>query len=279
LTQTAEKSASSDGVKPTTLSFSYAEAKVAAWIGNSGMLVRDLGLLAASDSTIDAKHWKAKDGAASLLVANTRGDFYFLYLLRGGARFEQMDGTVVALNAGDSLFVRPFPTGTLHVDADFEAFDFVGQGLLAQVETDFSARAEDHGTVQRVIVSRDIPANYIVGNGPRRFFTYRDLGVATGTDRRIHIHCIRLAHPVEQGTGWHIHSMDQFFFQASGQQHLYVEGAVSPMCRYGDVMAIPAGTRHNVDEISDNYCAVEICIPADYDTLSKAAPDTVMADH
>jgi mannose-6-phosphate isomerase-like protein (cupin superfamily)/uncharacterized cupin superfamily protein len=264
--------------KPTGLQFSYADADEADWQAIAGLLKRDLGLLAASQGAIDARHWKSELAGNSISIGNDEGEFYFLYLLAGDARFEQEDGTIVDLGAGDSLFVRPFPRGMLRVGAGFEAFDFIGQGLIAQVDTDISARAEDHGTVQRVIVSRDRPENYIVGNGPRRFFTYRDLGVATGTDRRVHIHCIRLAEAVEGGTGWHIHSMDQFFFQASGQQQLHVEGHVSPMCRYGDVMAIPAGTRHNVDQISDTYCAVEICIPADYDTLATDAPAEHVAD-
>jgi mannose-6-phosphate isomerase-like protein (cupin superfamily) len=248
--------------KPTEIDYNYAPYRDAVWeIVAPNLAARDLGIGNASKGVATSGHFKAGGAPGTVeLAAAVGSEFYFLFVLKGHAKFNGQE-----LAVGSSCIVAsPTTAPKLEFSSDFEAFDFVGKSLLTVLDRSCGPfKAAPKGE----FISHDTPQNFVVGNGPRRFFTYRDLGAKAVMGNRIHIQAIRLAQPVTEGTGWHIHSMDQFFFQVSGEQKLYVDGHGINMCTYGDVMAIGAGTRHNVDSISPSYCAVEICIPAEYETI------------
>src|SRR5690606_10980794 len=117
------------------------------------------------------------------------------------------------------------------------------------------------------VSSIDKAADYIVGDGPRSFFSYRDLGVAAATGRRIHIHIVRASKPIEKGTGWHSHSMGQLFYVLEGWADLEVERLPSVRMSAGDAMCIAPRMKHDVPRFSNDYAVLEMCIPADYDTV------------
>jgi hypothetical protein len=71
-------------------------------------------------------------------------------------------------------------------------------------------------------VTREAPDSYEMGNGPRKFFLYRDLETRGETENRIHIHLVRATEPGE-GTGWHYHTMAQWFMVVGGTSNIGVE--------------------------------------------------------
>jgi mannose-6-phosphate isomerase-like protein (cupin superfamily) len=108
---------------------------------------------------------------------------------------------------------------------------------------------------------------YVQGEGPRAYFRYRDLGVAEATGRRIHIHLVRSTKAISGGTGWHSHSMGQLFYVLRGWADLAVERQPWVKMVAGDAMCIAKGMKHNVPGFSEDYLVLEMCIPADYDTV------------
>jgi quercetin dioxygenase-like cupin family protein len=123
------------------------------------------------------------------------------------------------------------------------------------------------------IPSRESEVDYLQGHGPRAFFRYRDLGVADATQRRIHIHVVRStkASP-DGGTGWHSHSMGQLFYVLRGWADLTVERQPGLRMYAGDAMCISPRMKHNVPAFTADYLVLEMCIPADYDTVDAGTP-------
>ena len=120
----------------------------------------------------------------------------------------------------------------------------------------------------RPVVNRDVPAAYKKGDGPRSYFLYRDLGLSAATDRRIHIHALKATAPsAAGGTGAHRHTMCQLFYVMKGWADLQVQGQPDVRMHGGDAMCIAAGLKHNVPAFAADYTIIEICIPADYDTV------------
>jgi mannose-6-phosphate isomerase-like protein (cupin superfamily) len=123
------------------------------------------------------------------------------------------------------------------------------------------------------VLTHDRPESYKQGDGPRKYFQYRDLGIAEATGGRIHIHIIRATGPAQPGgTGWHRHTMCQLFYIFTGSAVLEVEPHDAVRMHAGDAMCISAGTRHNVPDFSSDYSLLEVCSPADYDTVDSDAP-------
>ena len=117
--------------------------------------------------------------------------------------------------------------------------------------------------------SHETETAYVRGDGPREYFLYRDLKVAVATGRRIHIHLVRSTRAVQGGTGWHAHSMGQLFYVLRGWAELEVERQPYVRMGIGDAMCIAKGMKHNVPAFSDDYLVLEMCIPADYDTVDQ----------
>lgn len=121
-------------------------------------------------------------------------------------------------------------------------------------------------------ISREEPGAYRIGDGPRAYFGYRDLGTAAETGRRLHLHIVKATKPMPGGTGWHHHSMGQIFVVLNGWATLAVETHMPVTMRAGDAMCIGAGMRHDVPAFAGDYVVLELCIPADYETEADAPP-------
>jgi quercetin dioxygenase-like cupin family protein len=121
-------------------------------------------------------------------------------------------------------------------------------------------------------ISRESTDAYRVGDGPRAYFGYRDLGTAAITDRRLHLHIVKATKPMPGGTGWHHHSMGQIFVVLNGWATLAVERHQPITMQPGDAMCIGAGMRHDVPAFAGDYAVLELCIPADYVTQADDPP-------
>jgi hypothetical protein len=222
---------------------------------------QELGLWKATDGMFTARRVKAQSKWSIEDIASKRDAWFsFLYILSGSVTLKLQDREVT-LGRHDAVTQAPLSADIVaSVSDQFEFFE---------VQAPRDARVLKFlPNVPKQIVSLDCPEVHIVGKGPRSFFDYRDLGVADSTDRRIEIQVVRAQRSREGGTGWHTHTMAQLTYGLSGWALLGVQGCndwVRQEC--GDALCIPAGYIHNAGSFSDDYWAMQVQIPADYDTI------------
>jgi hypothetical protein len=106
--------------------------------------------------------------------------------------------------------------------------------------------------------------------GPRSYAFYRDLGTREATEGRIHMHLIKadLDNPApEGGSGDHTHSMAQFFLPVQGWLDFTAEEQPKRRCSPGDFYMLGSRVVHNAVLPSRDYATLQMCIPAEYDTV------------
>jgi len=227
---------------------------------------RELGLKAASGGMFSARRVKA-DGNWSVadIESDVRAWLTVLYVLDGWITL-RIDDRAVTLRAHDAICQAPIAVDRV-VDRS---------PLLEFIEI----QAHDDPRVRALmpekppgVVALDAPALHVKGTGPRDFFDYRDLGLADVTNRQVEIQVIRAQRARQGGTGWHSHTMAQLSYGLSGWASLGVEGVREKVIQEpGDALSIPANCVHNADSFSDDYWALQVQIPADYDTSPRDAP-------
>jgi quercetin dioxygenase-like cupin family protein len=239
---------------------------------------RDLLLETATSGQMRAIDLRARDVGGFGGWPETRSaTFIFFYVIEGGVRFDMDDGTIIELGRREAVHL-PFlrhVVGVRHSGdlraAEVRAPGSVHQQALVPLLQIWSS--EESADWESMVV-RNRPELFIPGNGPRAFFTYRDLGTARITERRIHIHDGDGAKkPMAGGTGWHNHSMSQLFYVLDGEATVSVEGYGTHHMVAGDTMMIGKRMSHNVSTYSEGYNVFEICLPADYDTVDQPAPN------
>ena len=234
-----------------------------------GVEQRDLGLGRASDGAMQGRQLRTARGEAEL-AEPLRPDgthFHLFYVIEGRVTLEATNGGRTVLEPGDCVH-QPALSQKHRVtfSAGTQVLEFA---VPVKPSTDGRPfELEPAAQAAQPVINRDQPAAYVQGEGPRSYFLYRDLGVAAATDRRIHIHVLKATAPSQPGgTGEHRHTMCQLFYVFSGWADLEAEGQKTVRMQGGDAMCISAGTRHNVPAFSDDYAIIEVCIPADYDTV------------
>jgi mannose-6-phosphate isomerase-like protein (cupin superfamily) len=120
----------------------------------------------------------------------------------------------------------------------------------------------------RFHVSHDAGAEWDAGL--RRYFEYRDLGMAAASGGKVRAHVIR---PVN-GTvpsDTHYHVLDfQMVYVLKGWARVAFEGIGEIRFEAGSCMYQEPGIVHKVLAYSDDYTVIEITVPADFDTVSVA---------
>jgi mannose-6-phosphate isomerase-like protein (cupin superfamily) len=250
--------------------FGYSPLFSALWRDDPAttLQMRDLSLAQASGDVMLAQHLRAGGFAKqNIAVCEEYSPFVFIFVLAGRVKMHPGGENPIELASFDSAF--RFGTGDKvewAVSHDAEIIKIVAS---REKGTDLGFEKAATGTWT---VSRDDEESYIAGDGPRKYFRYRDLQVARGTNRRIHIHLVRATRSLEGGTGWHSHSMGQIFYVLRGWADLGVDGQASVRMSRGDAMCVHPRLRHNVPAFSADYLVLEMCVPADYDTIDAAAP-------
>lgn len=264
---------------PLPLQFGHVPADQGVWRrpGRSTLEFRDLGLHGSSQGLLDAQHIRAVQAGNRTGWHTQEQEFHYVHVMAGNLTLRTEGGETIVLKTGDTVVQPPFrlDPNVFEHSTDFEGLEFTSAGSFAPIER----YMKDSGIEPQplasgeVIVNRDEPESYIVGDGPRSFFSYRDIGATESTGRRMHIHVVGIADQPPGGTGWHNHTMDQFFLPFTGSLDIWVEGLGHVTMRRGDAMYIPAGLRHDVTEFTRDYTVVEVCIPTDYGTTGQDAPD------
>jgi quercetin dioxygenase-like cupin family protein len=248
---------------PTIVShFGYSPLGPALWQPDphTGLDSRDLSLLQASDDALYGRHLRAGGtGRAGVEIAATHDQFIFLFVLAGTVTLmsDSVETKLGAL-ASATRFGRGADT-QVELSPDAECI------LLKS--TPATADQLGSGGNGQWTITAEAPDQYVVGDGPRSFFRYRDLRTSEATDRRVHIHVVGATRPMDSGTGWHSHSMGQIFYVLRGWADLAVERQPAVRMTTGDAMCISKRMRHNVPSFSEDYLVLEMCVPADYDTV------------
>jgi mannose-6-phosphate isomerase-like protein (cupin superfamily) len=245
--------------------FGYSPSGPAVWRPDpdSALDFRDLSLGQASEHALSGRHLRCAGQPTAIELVQPDCPFAFIFMLSGKATIEIEGSAPQELDPLDSA-TRHGPGAAVrwHFSHDAE--------FIAMQATDAKPELFGQGNGKWVI-NKDSEDKYIVGDGPRKFFSYRDLGVAAATSRRIHIHVVRAVEVGPGGTGWHFHSMGQLFYVLRGWAELSVEFQPEVKMARDDAMCISSGMRHNVPAFSKDYMVLEMCVPADYDTVDAAA--------
>ncbi|NMG41706.1 cupin domain-containing protein [Chelativorans sp. ZYF759] len=259
------------------VAFDFSPLRDAVWKDAGALQSRDLGLGKASGGEIGARNLRSPDGAPIEQWPDTDDSvFRMLFLLSGTLTFDVEDGRTATLSKFDAIHLPLLERArNFRFADDFEAMDIrVPNFESALGPGDFSSIFQFDAPVGNDLgINRETPGNYQTGKGPRSFMRYRDLGSQGQTNGRIHIHLVKVdgAAPAG-GTGWHYHSMGQLFYVLTGN------GEISAVTRdiipigAGDAMCIGAGMLHNVSSFSSDYSVIELCLPADYDTIPASPP-------
>ncbi len=269
-----------EGVHPAVpMAFAVAVAAEATWIASpfGDLEQRDLLLQAASAGQMAAVGLRARRaGTLDGWPDVDRATFIFFYVVEGRIEFEMTDDARVVLGRREAVHLpflrhvrRASYSGDLRAVEVRAPASVPPERLVALLHMPpRDARGDWEG-----MIARNRPERFIRGDGPRAFFTYRDLGTAAITERRIHIHDGDGAkQPMVGGTGWHNHSMSQLFYVLDGEADVAVEGYGTHHLVSGDTMMIGSRMNHNVSAYSEGYNVFEVCLPADYDTVVQPAP-------
>jgi len=272
--------------QPLDFVYDWSPVKNAVWkdLDGSGAQYRDLGLEVASKGLMRARQIRLGLGAGKL-SSDWRAhdlDFEFVFVLKGSATLE-IEGAVHKLSKGAAITQPGLTRYRLDdVSSDFEYIEILGPGTFQTYwgrETALPARASE---LQDVVASYNMetPESYTAAAGPRPYFYYRDLGTAEPTGDRIYIHAVKMIPPArEGGTGWHNHSMRQWFYVLGGSAELEMEVFDSHIDKMplvtGDAMTVSAGQRHDVPSYTEDYFVLEMCIPKEYDTDAREKPENL----
>ncbi|PPR11798.1 MAG: hypothetical protein CFH41_00673 [Alphaproteobacteria bacterium MarineAlpha11_Bin1] len=105
-----------------------------------------------------------------------------------------------------------------------------------------------------------------VGDGMRKCFEYRDLGIRQATDGKFHAHVIRAIDREEEGIGLHRHNEVQFqmVYILKGSMRFWYEGKGEVVAKQGTCILQPPAVKHDVLDWSDDLELLEVTSPADF---------------
>lgn len=268
------------GVSPE-IRFARVDAGVGDWVRGPIPFLeyRDMALADASGGSLGS--WHVRFGREPTAEESWRADdldFNFVYVLAGtltvaaeGRREHRLEvGGAVAFPRLQRYQVKAVSPDfeAIHIGAPAESLSYVGPDI------ELPALAGRLGE-RDLMVTHDTADEYVSGDGPRSFFEYRDLGGRELTDGRVHLHVIHaLGKDVDEGTGWHYHSMGQWMIVLDGRAEMRFENHDRRRIAAFDSTCIGAGPgmRHCVDRVSGDNKVLELCVPAEYDTVAVEAP-------
>jgi uncharacterized protein YjlB len=256
-------------VDPPEIGFAWAPDLAGPYVERDGLLSRELGLAETSGGALGVRRVKVGDPVEAARWRSLDVDFDFLFVLQGGVTASGEGGEEVRLETFDTaLHPRAFRHRLTEFSDDFEALRVTAPARYAEGEVGPAAAAR-----RFPIYTHESEGSYRAGGGPREFFLYRDLETREATDDRIHLHVVRATEP-GPGTGWHYHTMAQWFMVIGGSAVIRVEDQPRQELGRGDSMCIGRGPRmrHEVADFSADYRVLEMCLPAAYDTVAVDEP-------
>jgi hypothetical protein len=260
--------------QPAQIGFAWAATDGGEYVDRfgDGFVYRDLGVAEASNGTLGVQRMRVGGAGQVGAWRQLDTDFDFLYVLAGTVAIEDARGSSTRFEVGGGAL---HPRGYRHRLVDPSA-DFHAVHITAPARFDLTTGTPEPG--HEPVYTHDTDDQYVRGQGPREYFLYRDLGTRGPTDGRIHFHIVR-ASEAGPGTGWHYHSMAQWFMVIGGSSVIRVEDRPRQPLAWGDAMCVGQGPnmRHNVTEFSPDYRVLELCLPAEYETIAVDEPENAAA--
>jgi len=251
------------GWRPGTvppIAYSWMPGDEGEWTrAGTGFEQRELGLVEASKGLIAAVELRPDGQPVAADWVTNQADVAFLFVLAGSAKLTLPDGVRELTKWSSATLLRRGCYILSDVSADFRAIDI--RVPDSTTDTAGSANGSWSGSV-----NDEADDQYVLANGPRSYFDYRDLQTRVPTEQRMHIHVVRATQAVAGGTGWHVHTMSQWFWVLRGNGIIRVEGKGDLDIKAGDCMCLGVGMKHDVSEFSDDYMVLEMCLPAEYET-------------
>lgn len=107
-------------------------------------------------------------------------------------------------------------------------------------------------------------------NGLRAYAKYRDLGVEKATGGLVQAHVIRMMPPcTDAARGIHLHAtVFQMIYVLKGWIKVVLEGHEPQIMKAGSCWTQPPSIKHAVLDYSEDFEALEILLPADFETLT-----------
>jgi quercetin dioxygenase-like cupin family protein len=267
-------------VDPPEIGFAWAPNSTGTYVERDGLLSRELGLAETSGGAIGVRRIKVGDPVEAARWRMLDLDLDFLFVLRGAVTVTAAAGGEVRLGTFDSaLHPRRCRYRLSEFSEDFEALQVTAPARHAEdgpLVDGAGGAAEGPlvGAPRGPIYTRESDGAYRPGDGGRDSFLHRDLETREATDGRVHIEVGR-ATEAGSGTGWHYHTMAQWFMVIGGSAVIRVEDQPRQELAWGDSMCIGRGPRmrHEFADHSADYSVLEVCIPATYSTVAVDEPD------
>ncbi len=263
--------------EPLPIEFMTRHLDAADWLTRDGFELRDLGLSEASHGLLDASHYRCLRDGVVLDSDRISHDLDVFYVLAGSLSISRDNQTSELLQEGDCIHHRrECACRYAAASSDCELLHIRSRGTLTSdapegIHHDQDATAP--AGPSNCYILKNTPESYVIGAGPRSFFGYRDLGANEVTDGRIHLHMVRATsqEAPSNGTGWHIHSMSQWYIVTGGVGNIDVAAHGRHRLVRGDFMTISAQMPHNEFEFSPDYEVIQLCTPARYETVAVEA--------
>ena len=229
---------------------------------------RDLGLHGASMGTMRAEHvrFTGSPGDGTGWYSHNLA-FDWIYVLKGSVSVAWEGGGTATLKADDAILLRAgFGVKFCDFSSDYEAVEIAApaKGDLTSYDTPPSGSPAD----LQPVINFDSRESHVVGEGLRRFFSYRDFGMGPLTNGMIQLHVITVAEQPPGGTGWHVHKAGQFAYVLDGWATVALKNQAPLHYRAGDALSVCPGYGHDVPEFSMKYKVIELIAPAEYDTVA-----------
>jgi hypothetical protein len=262
-------------VEPAEIGFVWAPDDGGEYVERDGFHCRELGLEETSGGALGVRRIRVSDRQAASCWRSLNADFDLLFVIRGSVVVENELGAAISFLAGGAaLHPKGLRYRLLEFSEDFEAVHVTSPARAELSKDEPDPRVQRSESLAAVpTYTNDTEDQYVMGNGSRRNFLYRDLGTREPTDSRIDFHVMRATAP-GRGIGWHYHSMAQWFMVLGGTSVFRLEDRPRQPLAWGDAMCVGRGPRmrHNVTDYSGDYAILEMCVPADHDTIEVAEP-------
>jgi quercetin dioxygenase-like cupin family protein len=239
---------------------------------------RNLGVEGVSEEKVGVQHIRFTGDEAVQSDWHVHDlDFQFVYVLSGSIEIENRHGETVTLGPHDTGYTPGLFWHREKISPGYSCIEITGPArgeTITGLDSPLPERAATLDPDVRANYTFESPDAYVKGNGPRKFFLYRDLGTREPSENRLHIHVVKATEP-GAGTGWHYHTMAQWFWILGGTAGIRVEDKPHWQLVEGDSMCIGFGEhmRHNVAPFSGDYAVLEMCVPAVYDTIAVPPPE------
>jgi len=189
------------------------------------------------------------------------------YVLRGKAVMKFEGTGKVELAAGDCFYMPPNIKHTfVSCSGDFITMEICTPADFGTVEDDpetysksaklpqyFSNQPSEDGVFER--------------QGLRSYFSYRDLGIAEATGGAVLAHVIRAEEELSEPGDQHYHVLDdQFVYIIQGWAEVQFEGPQPIRVDAETCFYQPSEIRHAFLACSSDFQALEVCLPADFET-------------